>query len=283
MRRRFAALAAAAVFALALSAAPVLASSPVALAHGGGHNLTCTGNTIPAGTYSSITVTGFCTVDKGSITVRHDLVIKKGAALFAAFRDSNVTVNGNLRVEKNGILTLGCVPTSFPCLDDPARFDLTGLTPPKYSAAGMVGHNLTADNALSVIVHNTSIGHNVNQHGGGGGVNCDPLDVLHGAPAYTTYEDSTIGGNVSITGLRTCWLGFLNNTVGHNVTFNNNVTFNASTGAGDPDGNEIAANTISGDLHCTRNFPAPQIGDSTLALNIVGGHATGQCAGLKKP
>ena len=218
--------------------------------------------------------------DAGSVTVRDDLVIKKGAALIAAFGGSNVTVNGDLRVEQNGVLALGCVPTSFACLDDPNQGGNPNQ-PPTYSAAGKVGHDLTADNALAVVVHNTSIGHNVDQHGGGGGLTCEP--VLLGAPAYTTYEDSTIGGNVSITGLRTCWLGFLNNTVGHNVTFNNNVTFNASTGAGDPDGNEIAANTISGDLHCTRNFPAPQIGDSTLALNIVGGHATGQCAGLKKP
>jgi hypothetical protein len=257
------------MFALAFSVTPVLAKSP-----GGGPDLTCAGGSISAGTYDSITVTGFCMVDAGSITVRHDLVVKEGAALVAAFGGSNVTVKGDLRVEKNAMLGLGCVPTSFACLDDPTPFA------PTYSATARVGHDLTADDALVVIVHNTWIGHDVNQHGGGGGIDCVDMVVLGLAPAYSTYEDSTIGGSVSITGLRTCWLGFLNNTVGNNVNFNDNRTWNATTGAGDRDGNEVAANTIGGDLDCARNNPAPQVGDSGLPLNVVGGDATGQCRKL---
>ena len=99
------------------------------------------------------------------------------------------------------------------------------------------------------------------------------------SPAYSTYEESTIGGSVSITGLRTCWLGFLNNTVGHNVDFNNNRT--AVVEPTGPDGNEVAGNWIGGNLNCARNLPAAQIGDSGLPLNVVERHATGQCARLK--
>jgi len=141
-----------------------------------------------------------------------------------------------------------------------------------------VGHDLKADDALAVIVHHSLIGHNVSQQGGGGGLNCDVV-MLGISPAYSTYEDTTVGGSVSITGLRTCWLGFLDNTVGRNVTFNNNRT--AVVEDTGPDGNEIAANTIRGNLRCANNDPAPQVGDSGLALNVVGHRATGQCASLK--
>ena len=105
MRRRLAALAGTAIFALAFTVTPALADSD-----GGGRRLTCAGGSIAPGTYDSITVTGMCSVDAGSISVRHDLVVKAGAALIAAYGNSNVTVSHDLKVEKNGALTLGCVP-----------------------------------------------------------------------------------------------------------------------------------------------------------------------------
>jgi hypothetical protein len=275
--RRLAALAAVSALAFALSAAPALADTR-GDGHGDGHNLTCAGGSIAPGTYDNVTVTGFCTVDSGSITVRHDLVVKSGAALIALFGGSDftvrsdVTVKHDIEVEKNGVLALGCgSPSDSTCLDDPGNQTVR--------ATGSVGHDLTADGALAVIVHNTSIGHDLDQHGGGGGLNCDL--VMLGSPAYSTYESSTIGGSVSITGLQTCWLGFLGNKVGHNVTFNNNRTVNVSETTGKPDGNEIAGNQIRGNLSCKRNDPAPQMGDTGFGPNTIRGHATGQCAGLK--
>lgn len=85
--------------------------------------------------------------------------------------------------------------------------------------------------------------------------------------------DNTIGRNASVTGLRTCWLGFIRNTVMRNVNFSNNVTF-------DPDGNEVVTNSIRWNLNCHDNSPAPQLGDSGGALNTVGRKATGQCKAL---
>ena len=58
--------------------------------------------------------------------------------------------------------------------------------------------------------------------------------------------------------------------VANNVDFNDNLT-------GDPDGNEIATNTIRGNLSCAGNSPSPQIGDSAGGQNDVFGHAHGQC------
>jgi hypothetical protein len=107
--------------------------------------------------------------------------------------------------------------------------------------------------------------------GGGGVSSCsESLPALNGAPPYGDFEDMIIGGNLTITGFQTCWLGFFRDFA-NNVDFNDNLT-------GDPDGNEIATNTIRGNLSCAGNSPSPQIGDSAGGQNDVFGHAHGQCA-----
>jgi hypothetical protein len=73
---------------------------------------------------------------------------------------------------------------------------------------------------------------------GGGGVNCPTFPFgPNGPPAYSTYEDNAIGRNASVTGLRTCWLGFIRNAVARNVNFSDSRT-------AEPDGNEVVTNTI---------------------------------------
>jgi hypothetical protein len=223
---------------------------------------TCTGGSVAPGTYSFLVIAVPCSVDSGPVTVLNSLTVRPGADLYAAFSGSDLTVGGNLNVQKNAVLVLGCEPDAFPCFNDP-----NGVT------NDMVGKSLTAEGALAVLVHHNTLSGNVVLSGGGGGVNCDPQPALMGSPAYATYEDDAIGGNVSITGWRSCWLGFFRETVSGNVEFNNNVTF-------DPDGNEVATNTINGGLHCQNNNPAPQLGDSGGDLNIVHGRVTGQCLGV---
>ncbi|HET7339686.1 MAG TPA: hypothetical protein VFK22_09065 [Candidatus Dormibacteraeota bacterium] len=145
--------------------------------------------------------------------------------------------------------------------------------------------NLVSDGALMVLAHHNTIGGNVVQQGGGGGVNCQPLPF--GPPAFTTYEDNTINGNVIVQGLHTCWSGFLRNGVSGNVNWDNNVTWDGTpeppgdpTLHGDDDGNEIANNTITGNLNCFGNFPAPQFGDSAQPPSIVSGKVHGQCTAV---
>jgi hypothetical protein len=111
------------------------------------------------------------------------------------------------------------------------------------------------------------------QLNGGGGVNCDSVPALLGSPAYAAYEDVTVGGNVTISGFRSCWLGLIRTYVHGSVVFLNNVV-------ADPDGNEIVTNMIGGDLFCARNTPKPQVGDSGGAPNFVGHKALGQCRRL---
>lgn len=256
--RRLSLLAVAAVTALTVGMAPAQAATP-------GGALTCHGGSIPAGAYSSLTVSGFCQLDAGSVTVFGNMTISPGAGLLAAFGGSDLTVGRNLTVGQNAILALGCEPEAFPCFNDPDQAVGT------LSTHDAIGGNLTADRALMMLLHNNRVGGNVSQQGGGGGVTCDiqPLGP-DGPPAYSTYEDNRIGGNAIVSGVHTCWLGFIRNTVGRNVNYNDNLL-------ADPDGNEVVTNTIGGNLNCSGNDPAPQVGDSQGNPNIVGGRSTGQC------
>ena len=253
---RLAALLAAAAVGLALPLLPAAASA----ASG---NATCSGGSIAAGTYRSLTVTGSCSVDAGTVTVTKNVTVAHGAALVAAFGRSDLNVGGNLTVGSHAILVLGCEPEAFPC-----------FTHPHATTNDHIGGNLTAGRALMVLAHHNTIAGNVTQSGGGGGVTCSIFPFgPNGPPAYSTYEDNAIGRNASVTGLRTCWLGFIRNTVARNVNFNNNIT-------ADPDGNEVVTNTIAWNLNCHANAPAAQVGDSGGSPNTVGRKATGQCLKL---
>ena len=232
---------------------------------------TCSGGSIAPGTYSSLTISGFCTVDAGVVIVRHDVTVKSNAGLIAAFGGGPaLTVGGNLHVRPNGVLVLGCEPEAFVCLNDPDQQVGT------LSSKGTVFGSLEAHDALAVLVHNSFIDRNLVLDGGGGGVNCNPQDALFGSPAYATFEDISVGGSATIKHWRSCWLGLFRTTIRYNVSFRDNIT-------ADPDGNEVATNTIRGNLFCSKDNPAAQVGDSGGAPNIVLGQAGGECATLAAP
>lgn len=237
----------------ALAVTPTSASAAAAF--------TCAHGPISGGTYDSLQIDGFCAVAAGDVSVIHDVTVMPGGILFAAFAGSNLTVGGNLNVEPGGAIAVGCEPNAFTCFNDPGNTLQTNDT---------IGGNLISDGALLVLMHHDTISGNVLQSGGGSGVNCHLLPF--GPPAYSTYEDNVIGGNANISGLRTCWVGFFRNHV-KNVNWHDNQTY-------DPDGNEIASNDISGNLNCSDNAPAPQLGDSVAVgngPNTVAGRNTGQC------
>lgn len=220
----------------------------------------CPGGPIPPGVYDAVEVSGFC-FPTGDVTVLHDVTVKPGATLVALIGTEKLTVGGNLRVESGASAAIGCEPEAFPCRYQPAT------TATSDSIAG----NVIADHALRLLLHHDFIGGNVEQHAGGGGLTCAP--ILFGPPPYSTYEDNTIGRDASVSDLRTCWVGFFRNKVGGNVEWHNNQTL-------DPDGNEIASNTIQGNLDCSNNTPPPQLGDSITVgngPNTVLGKSTGQC------
>jgi hypothetical protein len=224
---------------------------------------TCMGGSVPSGSYASLTIAGFCQVDSGQVTVVRGVSVNAGAALLAVFSGSNLLVGGNMTVGDHAILALGCLPESFPCFN---------------SSGGSTHHRIAGDligsSALMMLIHGNWIGGQAVQTGGGGGRTCRNFPLgPDGPPAYSTWEDNTLRRNVSILGVHTCWMGFIRNTVGQSVYYSDNIL-------ADPDGNEIVTNTIGGNLTCYRNAPPPQVGDSEGSPNIVGGRATGQCAGL---
>jgi hypothetical protein len=135
--------------------------------------------------------------------------------------------------------------------------------------------------ALTVIIHESTITGNLSYIGGGGGVNCNVpttgILAALGSSAYFDAEDNTIGRSLTITGLQTCWMGALRNNVRGNL-------INAKNTFADPDANEVLANLVRGSIACFANSPAVQYGDSGSTPNQIRGAAFGECAfNVKQP
>ena len=139
---------------------------------------------------------------------------------------------------------------------------------------------MIANAPLGVVVHVTASEGTRPRPGGGGGVNCTPPGIFakFQSPVYSDYEDNTIGGNLRITGLNSCWLGGLRNKVGGSVTYR-------TTPWPTPTPTEILTSPFRRQpplLRTTR--PPSSTGTPDGSPNVVGGFATGQCAfGVKQP
>lgn len=258
-----------------------------------GHLYNCTGGTIPAGVYGSIVVTGVCFMPSGNITVQGNVTVAPGALLDAVTKGdpatdpvvpATVNIGGNVTVGKGGVFLFGCSP------------NITCTSPPGITYDHIQG-SLTAFGAQGVVVHSAVIGGNVTVVGGGGGAAAEtcsaqtaktptPLATLepwsedpglYYVPVYTDFEDSTIGGNYTVSGLTSCWLGTLRDQIGGAATFANNTM-------GDPDAMEIDNNLVGGNMVCLANSPAVGFHDSGSAPNIVRGIGIGQCGfGVTQP
>jgi hypothetical protein len=272
---------------LGLVIAPALTASAASAAPlgGGGGAYTCTGGNVPPGTYSSILITGVCYMPAGTIVVRGNLAVAPGALLDAVTPGdppaspvvpATVLIRGNVFVGKGAVLLFGCSP-NISCSNPPGiSFD-------------RIGGNLTAVGAQGVVVHDASIGGSASLLGGGGGAAAKTCNAqvpstpivadlepwsedpnLDQTPVYNDFEDTSIGGNLTVTDLTSCWLGSLRDLVRGNETFVGNTM-------GDPDALEIANNLVSGNMICLKNTPAVQFGDSGAAPNLVGTFAIGEC------
>ena len=242
------------VLGAAAIAGALVVAGPVGAA--AGDSFTCSSGPITAGTYSSITVTGFC-FPEGTVTVLKSLTIAPGGAFFSPDASSTVTIDGSVDVKKGGLLALGCGPDPDPSSACPEGSDVT--------SNDTIKGNLRSEGGTLLIIHYDTIGGNVGVHSGGGGLSCN------GFP-FIDFDHNSIGGNASVTDLRTCWSGFSNNTIGGNVDYTNNHT-------GIPDGNFVGGNTIAGTLSCSADSPTPHLSDDVPVPNSVAGHTGGQCVG----
>jgi hypothetical protein len=231
------------------------ASTAVASAEDEGHSrsLTCSGGSLASGspslinpgTYSSIKVTGMCVIPGGTVHVRGDISVEPGAVLITNHPgtppgqtgppedDATTTVGGDVLVGKGATLIMGCAPSS-------------GCT---VTTKNRIEGSVKADRPLGLLIRGTTIEENYSIHGGGGqDYDCSPMGFfanLH-APVFTALEDARVGGNVSIRGYQSCWLGIARTKVGGNLSVVDNAL-------GDDDAIEILSNTIDGSLSCRGN------------------------------
>jgi hypothetical protein len=103
---------------------------------------------------------------------------------------------------------------------------------------------------------------------GGSGPDGGPFGIT-----WTTIEDNEIQGSVVIQGYDGFWMGFIRNEVYGSTNLNDNTVV-------DTDGNEYVTNEIHGNLNCSGDDPAPQLGDSGGEPNDVTGRKTGQCVNV---
>jgi hypothetical protein len=286
MRLRSITLGAAAVLGLVM--APVLTATAASADPAyGGNAYTCAGGDVAPGTYTSMLITGVCYMPAGTIVVRGNLTVAPGALLDAGANPGDpasspvvtatVQVRGNVFVGQGAVFVLGCSP------------NLLGICPTALTFDS-IGGNLISSNALANVVHGTSIGGNVSVVGGGSGAaggaasgGCfdtaaypipapwsEDAALANAVPEYTDFEDNSIGGNLTVVGVQTCWLGAVRDLVGGSITVAGDAT-------SDPDGMEIDDNMAGGNLTCLANDPAVQFGDSGAAPNLVRGFGIGEC------
>ena len=216
----------------------------------------CGGNqTLNPGMYGNLQINGMCRLPPAGTVFASRILIMPGGMLDAT-RGADLGVLYGITIQSTGSLSIGC------------EFD------PSCGVATIIG-GINADRPTDVIIHNSFIQGNVAINGGGGGTagSCSRSDPLAGVP-YSDIEDSTIQGNVTVTGYQACWFGMFRNVIPGIVILRDNTLE-------DPDAMEIADNQIA-TLLCQRNTPAPQFGDSGGGLNLVG-FAGGQCRAVSAP
>jgi hypothetical protein len=215
---------------------------------------TCSGTLdnpgVLSGAYSTnVFVSGACTTG-GPTTVSGNVFLEPGSVFIA----DEFTATGNIHVGSGATLVGG--PTE-------EGEDESGPPPP-----------------LGVVLHGSDIAGNVVETGGGGGFNCDPSGVftLFDSPVFSVIgEGSHVGGNVTITGLTSCWLGLTHSRFDGSIHVLNNQL-------ADPDAIEILDNDIAGNIVCEQNSMMWDSADITEALyprmwepNRVSGKRVGQC------
>lgn len=245
------------------------------------HN-TCTGTlTAPgvlAGTFrGNVVIKGVCAVNGGAVVIKGNLILAPRSALNATFAlndvagtgTSSLTVKGDVKVGPGALLAMGYEPNFSPCTDDPNAG--TGGT---LTGQNKVFGDVRAFQALGILLHASTIKGGVSLRGGGGAESCNPpfpgIFADLGSPPFSDAEDNAIGGDLTMTGLQSCWLGALRNSVRGNIVVAGNTM-------ADPDAMEILANLVHGSIACFSNSPAVQYGDSGSSPNQVKRHAFGEC------
>lgn len=206
----------------------------------------------------NLRITGNAYVPPGSsFTLNGNMTIAPGACFDAVSPTLPVVINGNVSVGKGGVFGIGFF----------------------FGTGDVVNGSINASNALTLYIDWTAVHGNIVSNGGG---DATMVDSAPGADdgLVLPIKDNVVDGNVIVQGWAGAWAGLIRTQVGGNVIWSKNAGARIGD-SGDLDSNEIATNTITGNLICNGNTPAAQLGDSGGSLNVVGGNALGECAGLK--
>jgi hypothetical protein len=248
---------------LALSGGTAMAATshmtPTAYTCTGGDFATGNLTSIPSGNYASITVTGACAVAADAvISVAGNVYVAAGAVLDAQSAPSTITVGRNVIAGRGSLLGLGCQPdyphnTGHPCTVEPDGHSTI-----------TVNGNVIAFGANTVLLNGITVNENVTLIGGGGDI---PWSI----------KNNTIGGNIVVGGVTADWLGVLFNHIGGNAV----LIHITATDPGDPGRLVfVVRNTVGQNLICSGLAPGVSGGFFPGEVNVVGGHALGQCASL---
>lgn len=233
------------------------------------HNNVCSSGNVASGSYRNLTIKGTCAIPDGAVvTVTGHVFLSSGATL-NAMTASTVQIKGSVFVAQGATLSLGC---SFALTQPPFPGGPVFCTGVSHDA---VGGSIIATAPKTLKVDGITVGRDLISVGGGVAVTGANASTCESHPGALNFpiKDNTINGNVLISGWQGCWMGFIRNVQHGNTAIIANRT-------GDADSTEIVTNTISGNLLCWANTPAPQLGDSHGTPNTVAGHKVGQCAAL---
>jgi len=243
----------------------LLVSATPAMAQDQRHAYTCTGGSVPTGTYSSVTIAGFCdVVPDAVITVTGNLDVSPGALFDAQSAPSTITVGRNVIAESGALVGLGCQPDYFDANGNHIKTGHPCAIEPDGHSTITVNGNVIGDNADTVLLNGTTVMGNVQLSGGGGDI---PWSI----------KNNMIGRNLKIEGVSADWLGVLFNNVGGNVS----LTDITATDPGDPGRLVfVVRNVIGKNLSCENLSPGVSGGFFPGSVNVVGGRALGQCSAL---
>lgn len=229
--------------------------------HRAHHVTVCRGGEL-SGTVRNLVVTGACTVPaNGTLLVNGGMTVTGSNAVFLSefSAGSHVLINGDVRVYRGGTFAMGTLNEGQGC--DP-------------TASSVVNGDVRAYRALTVKLDCTMVNGDLTSYKGGTGgwgPTCEESQTTQ--PLNFVVKDNVVSGDVGLARWRGCWMGLIRTQVGGDVVLYRNTT-------GSSDSMEVVTDVITDDLACYRNSPAPQVGDSGGAPNVVGGDQRGQCATL---
>ena len=141
------------------------------------------GGSVSSGTYATLTITGFCQVDSGLVSVVGSMTVNARAGLLAV---------AAAQISRSAVICPSAITGSW--RSAVCRGLSRASTTPAGSSHDRIRGNVVGSNALMMLVHNNLIAGEATQTGGGGRT-CHNFPLgPDGPPAYSTWED-----NASVT------------------------------------------------------------------------------------